>query len=102
MNFFYKIAQWIDEACEKGLKFPFAHDPVNKKPSVTLLTYYIALYITVASVLWLHYKPQSVIPTSFAMLFWVLSYVFYRIRKLDNAKISLEDKSIELNSKDED
>lgn len=98
MGLFKKIKDLIDSACSNGLKFPFAYDPVQKKPSVTLLTYYIALYMTIGSLLWLHFKAEPIVVTSLTMLFWVLSYIFYRLRKLDKAKVSLEDKSIELDS----
>lgn len=99
---FQTVKKAIDNACNKGLKFPFAHDPVQKGPSVTLLTYYIALYMSVASLMWLHFKAEPIVATSLTILFWVLSYIFYRLRKLDKAKISLEDKSIELESSTEE
>lgn len=101
MNIFSTIKKSIHDACDHGLKFPFAHDPVQKKPSITLLTYYISFYMSVVSLVWLHFSQESVVATSLTMLFWVLSYIFYRLRKLDKAKISLEDKSIELGSSKE-
>lgn len=101
MSLFKKIASRIELACTNGLKFPFAYDPTEKKPSITLLTYYIALYMAIGSLIWIHFRPESLIPTSLTILFWTLSYIFYRIRKLDKAKVSLEDKSIELESKEE-
>jgi hypothetical protein len=56
--------------------------------------------MTIGSIGWLHFQSEPIIATPLTMLFWVLSYIFYRLRKLDKAKISLEDKSIELDSKD--
>lgn len=98
MNILSKLKEGLDAACTHGLKFPFAHDPVTKKPSVTLLSYYIGLYLSVGSLIHLHFKSEPIIATSATIMFWVLSYIFYRLRKLDSAKISLEDKSIELNA----
>lgn len=102
MKLFSNIKKSIDNACNNGIKFPFAYDPIQKKPSVTLLTYYIALYMTIASIGWIHFKSEPIIATSLTMMFWVLSYIFYRLRKLDKAKISLEDKSIELDADGKD
>jgi hypothetical protein len=96
MSVWSKAKEALDSACTNGLKFPFAHDPVTKKPSVTLLSYYLGLYMSVGSLIYLHIKSEPIIATSATILFWVLTYIFYRIRKLDSAKISLEDKSIEL------
>lgn len=101
MNMISKLKEGLKNACENGLRFPYAHDPISKKPSVTLLTYYTSFYMTVGSLIYLHSKSDPITAAAMTMLFWVLSYIFYRIRKLDKAKISLKDKSIELDATDE-
>lgn len=88
---------WV-EGSAKGWHFPFIHDPVTKKPSITLLFPYATFVLSVASLIALHFKPSLIIATSTSLVFWALSVVFYMLRKLSKAKFDLEDKSFELDS----
>lgn len=91
-----KIKELIKKSCTNGIYFPFAHDPVTKTPSVTLLFPYITFVLALASVVALHFKQTLLIPSLVSILFWVISVVFYMIRTLQKAKIDLDDQSIEL------
>ena len=87
-------------ASEEGMKLPFIHDPVSKKPSITLLFPYITFVLAFVSTIFLHFFPSVFLATTTSIVFWVLSVVFYQIRKLQKAKFDLDDKSIELDSGD--
>jgi hypothetical protein len=93
-----KIKEVWNSWSDQGLKLPFVHDQTTKKPSVTLLTYYIMFLMTIFSLIALHFKIELIIATSITIISWVLSFIFYRLRRLNNAKIDLDDKTIELSS----
>ena len=84
--------------CEQGLKWPYLHDPVSGKPSITLLFPYITFVIAVASVVMLHWHPSLILATYTSIFFWAISTVFYMLRKLSQAKFNLDDRSIELDA----
>lgn len=86
------------EWCIKGVNLPYAHDPVTGKPSITLLFPYITFVLAVGSVIALHFKVGMLIATVVAIMFWALSVVFYMIRKLNKAKLDLNDGTIELDN----
>jgi hypothetical protein len=96
-----KIKELIKKSCTNGIYFPFAHDPVTKIPSVTLLFPYITFILAMSSVIALHFKQTLLIPSLVSILFWALSVIFYMIRTLQKAKIDLDDKSIELEGEED-
>jgi hypothetical protein len=85
-------------AAEEGMKFPFLHDPVTKKPSITLFFPYATFTLAFTSTILLHIWPTLILATITSIIFWIVSVVFYQIRKLHKAKFDLDDKSFELNS----
>jgi hypothetical protein len=87
--------------CEEGLRWPYLHDPVSKKASVTLLFPYITFVIAVFSVIALHIWPNMILATGTSLLFWMVATIFYMLRKLSKAKFDLDSKSFELESKEE-
>lgn len=93
----FLAAKWAEWG-EEGIYFPFAYDPEQKKASVTLLQVYISAFLTAASLIALHFKPTLWPATAGCMLWWALSFVFYRMRKLDKVKFNLEEKSLELDA----
>lgn len=98
-----KILQLWHDLCHKGVKLPYAHDPVTGKPSITLLFPYLTFVIAVMSVGYLHFKPTAIIATLASLMFWVASVIFYMIRKLHKAEFDLDDNKISLeSSKDND
>jgi len=84
----------------KGMSWPFVHDPVKSKPSVTLLFFYITFCITACTIIgsstMLIIKGQYLQATIMPMLSWFSAFVFYRLRRLDSVKINLNEKSVEL------
>lgn len=88
--------------CEVGLHLPYAHDPVTKKPSVTLLFPYITFVVALVSVIAVHFSPTLVLATYTSLFFWGMSVVFYMLRKLSKAKFDLDDKSFELDGSRDD
>jgi len=91
-----KWREWSGE----GMKWPFVHDPVKGKPSVTLLFFYITFclvtVVTGTSSTMLIIKGQYLQATFMPLMLWILGFVFYRLRRLDSVKINLEEKSLEL------
>lgn len=97
-----KIKELIKKACTVGIHFPFAHDPITKQPSVTLLFPYVTFIMSTGSVIALHFKQTLLVPTLVSLLFWCVSVIFYMIRSIQKAKIDLDDKSIELEGEEND
>lgn len=97
-----KLSEIWRRWCREGVHFPYAYDPVENKPSVTLLFPYITFVIMSASLLAVHFAPDILPATFTTILVWAISVIFYRLRKLDKVKIDINDQSIELDSQDED
>lgn len=87
------------------MSFPFVHDPVKDKPSITLLFFYVTFIIvsiiTTLSSSMMLIKGQYLEATFMPLFLWILGFVFYRLRKLDNIKINLQERSLELDSGEE-
>lgn len=92
--------KWLKEVyhgmSEKGIRFPYAYDPVTKLPSVTLLFAYITFVGMITSLVLLHLYKQVLEATVISIIVWVLAVVFYRLRQLDKVKIDIKDQSIDL------
>ena len=93
---FNSIRKWWVGVSNKGMHFPFIHDPRSKKPSITLLFAYLSFAMAFISIILLHIWVHLVIATVTSILFWAMAVIFYRLRNLDKAKIDFDDKSIEL------
>ena len=93
-----KISALWQKWSDVGMRFPYAYDPTTGKPSITLLQFYVSWVVVFCSLFALHFKASLWPATAGCMLWWVLSVIFYRMRRLDKAKIDLDDKSIELES----
>lgn len=95
-----KLVKVWEKWSKEGMQWPFVHDPVKNKPSVTLLFFYIAFCIstgtTIASSTLMLIKGEYFTATIMPMLTWFTAFVFYRLRRLDSVKIDLDDKSISL------
>lgn len=85
-------ARWAKD----GIKWPFMHDPVNGKPSITVLFSYVTFVLTVISVIALHFYPQTLTATGVTMGFWGMATVFYMLRKISKAKFNADERSFEL------
>lgn len=96
-----KIKQFFKFGAEKGLYFPYAFDAERKVPSATLFFAYISFYIAAISVILLHFNEKLLTATIMTFIFTGMMIVFYMIRKLNKAKIDLDDKSIELDGTEE-
>lgn len=97
-----KIKQLFKLSSEVGLKLPFMHDPVRNQPSVTLLFVYITFFMSAGSTFALNFTDKTLQAAITSICFWCLSFVFYRLRRLDSFKIDLDDKSIELKGNEND
>jgi len=95
-----KLSKLWEKWSIKGLFLPFVHDPVTKKPSITLLFPYITFVLATISLVLLHVWPSMFIATVTSILFWVIATIFYMIRKINKSKIDLNDMSIEIIGED--
>ena len=91
---------WV-KASDEGMRLPFLHDPVTKKPSITLFFPYVTFSMAFVSTILLHIWPTLILATLTSIIFWIVAVVFYQIRKLHKAKFDLDDKSFELDSGEE-
>lgn len=93
-----QIKEFFNYSAEKGLRLPFAYDPIIKKPSVTLFFAHISFYIAVISLISLHFKSSLITATGMSFVFTGMMIIFYLIRSISKAKIDLDDKQIDLES----
>lgn len=91
-----KWKQWS----EFGIRLPFAHDPTTEKPSVTLLFPYVTFVVAVISTICLHFWPSMLMATATSIMFWIVAVVLYLLRKISRATFNLKDKSIGLDSEE--
>lgn len=98
--------KWLKETLsdwkEKGIPFWYAHDGSTGEPSITLFFAYTTFILTFASAILLHIFPDLLNASVYTLIFWVIAFVFYRLRKLDKIKIDLDDREIELEGSDDD
>lgn len=90
-----KIKAFFEFASKNGLYLPMAYDATTKKPSVTLLAFYLGVLVSFCSVVAMHFFPKLWDATIAALTFFVLTFIFYRMRRLANVKMDLDDKSLE-------
>lgn len=102
MKFIQAIKDLYNKSAEVGLKLPFVYDGATKQPSITLMFAYITFILALVSTILLHIFDNLLTATVTSICFWVIAYVLYRIRKLDKAKIDLDDRSIEFSGDGEE
>ncbi len=99
---FEQIKEFFKFSAEKGLRFPYAFDPVTKKPSVTLFFAYVSFFIAAISLTSLHFQSALLAATGMSFVFTAMMIIFYLIRSISKAKIDLDDKEIDLESGEKD
>lgn len=92
-----KIKQIFEFSATHGFNLPGAYDNNIEKASVSLLFAHISFYIACGSILTLMYK-DIILGTMAAITFAALYFVFYMLRKLNKAKIDLDDRSFDLSN----
>jgi hypothetical protein len=80
---------------EEGIRFPYAYSGDEKKPSVTLLFVWLTGMLALGSTLALNFV-DTLQAALTSIIFWVLSMVFYRLRRIDKLKIDLDDRQLEI------
>jgi len=90
-----KILEKWKQWSVSGVHLPFVHDPVTEKPSITLMFVYISFMMTAITIGTLAFKDLYT-ASIMGMIFWVLAFVFYSIRRIKTFKADLDDKSISL------
>lgn len=105
MSIWEKLDKAWHSWSENGMRWPFVHDPVKGKPSVTLLFFYISftiatITVSTSSILML-IKGDYLSATFMPMLMMFSGFIFYRMRRLDSVKINLQERSIDLDGGDD-
>ena len=96
MSFKDTWARWAKD----GLKWPLMHDPVDGKPSVTVMFAYLAYVLTFCSLIALHFVPSIFMATATTIGFWSIATTFYLLRKITKAKFDVKSQSFELDGED--
>lgn len=96
-----KLLEIYTRWSDKGFRAPFMHDPVTKKPSATLLIFYVMFVLMLTSLILLHFDSSFLIATGTTIIVWTISYVMYRIRHLDKFKVNLQESELEFHSSEE-
>lgn len=96
-----KIKQFVRNANKFGLPLPMARDSVTNLPSVTLLAFYFGLCLSVSSLIAYHFEDSLLGATGMTLLFFVMTYVMYKLRQLDKFKLDIKNQSIELEDEHE-
>ncbi len=92
-----KIKQFLEFSSKTGVYLPMAYDARNKKPSITLLAFYLALILSVGSLIAYHFLPDKLIgPVSMTLMFFGMTFIFYKMRQIDKLKLDLANKTVEL------
>jgi hypothetical protein len=98
-----KIKSFFNFASEHGLKMPMVYDYSVQGPSATLLFTYIAFICTIVSFIYLFFKPEVISPAIYSIILFVICLVLYRLKRLSEFSVDLDDKSISIKgSEDED
>lgn len=91
-----KLQEFWKKLCTEGIHLPFAFDPESNQPSVTLGFFWIVSALAIISLILLHLKLVAITATLTTVLFVLIGFIMYRLRKLDKVKIDVDDQSIEL------
>lgn len=96
-----KLFEIWERWCNKGIMLPFGYDPETQKPSITLIFFWITSILSVLSLIALHFNFVTYTSTGVSLLFVVIGFVMYRLRKLDKVKIDVKNQSIDLENNEE-
>lgn len=76
-----------------------AHDVITNKPSITLFFPYVAFIISVIAVILL-IKENTLYGTIAAIGMWIVALVLYLMRRINKAKLDINDGEIEFEGGD--
>jgi hypothetical protein len=96
-----KLKTILEFASKSGLYLPAAYDNDKPGPSTTLFFAHLTFCLTFAVCIVLIFKQEVLTAAITSMIFWVISTVFYLIRRLKTFKADLDDRSISLEGSDE-
>lgn len=96
-----KLSTFWEKLNKTGIYLPLAHDPNTDQPSITLLFYWLTVLISIISLISLHFNHNLLQATLTSILFVVIGFITYRLRKLDKIKIDIKNQSIDLEDNSE-
>lgn len=92
-----KLIDFFKYSSEQGTRLPAAFDKDKLGPSASLLFAHLANTVAIGGIITLIVK-DTLQGTIAAMMYSVLMIVFYLMRRIKSFKADLDDKSIELES----
>ncbi len=99
-----KLSQLWKKWSSEGINLPHARDWDREGPSLTLLIFYLSSVAVLISLIAYHVHPSVGLfgANTNAIIIWIISYVMYRMRRIDKFKFDLDDKEFELDSGDDE
>lgn len=92
-----KLKNWLNKLHDPGIKFPMACDTQHDVPSSTLFFTYLSFLIAYASVIVL-IMTNPLYGAIGAGGLYILSLVFYLMRRVSVFRVDINDGELELNS----
>lgn len=92
-----KLKNWLNKLHDPGIKFPMACDTQNDVPSSTLFFTYISFVVASVAVVVLILN-NPLYGAIGAGVLYILSLVFYLMRRVSVFRVDIKDGELELNS----
>lgn len=102
MGLWQNLKDALVKSSTEGMHMPVMYDSSRKEASATLFFMYIANLVAICSVLWLHTKGDPLTATLTATIYSVVWTILYMMRRIQKAKVDLDDRSVDLEADDDD
>lgn len=96
-----KLKALFEFSARTGLFLPMAFDNDKEGASVTLFFSHVSFCLTLISIIYLFFKPDVLSPAISSMMLFAFCILVYRLRRLDDVEIDLDDRSIKLKGHDD-
>lgn len=102
MGLWQNLKDALVKSSTEGMHLPVAYDASRGEASATLFFMYIANIVAICSVLWLHTKGDPLTATLTATIYSVVWTILYMMRRIQKAKVDLDDRSVDLEADDDE
>lgn len=97
-----KFTEYWEYKSKNGIDFFYANDKTEGKPSSTLFYAYISFWVSICSLIALHFSDRFQTATTMSFILTAMTIIFYMIRKINKASVNLKDKSVSLENNEGD
>ena len=94
------MKNWFLQSLKIGFKMPLVWDEAEKKASFRLSAAYFSFLLACLSLVALHFFDSLLAASWTTIAFYAIATTFYMLKKLNKAKIDLDDKSLEFDASD--